>query len=203
MSGIGLALSGLSIASKLTGAGNAAKGFLAAIPKPVWEAIAVLGYALALIALHQHAVHEHDASIISANNAQWQARLNAAAAQMKAKDVEIASMSAQLRKVNDEANQAIAADAAAQRVRGPGKAACPGVSGAAPSASGPQPSSRPGDAPLAQLPGTGGLNLIALPFADTIDFGAEHDSYRAEVTSWRAWYGKLIAAWPKGAAAKP
>jgi hypothetical protein len=32
-------------------------GFLTMIPKPVWEAAAVLGYALALFALHQHAAH--------------------------------------------------------------------------------------------------------------------------------------------------
>src|SRR5206468_1025626 len=105
-----------------------ASDLLSAIPRPVWEALAVLGYVLALYATHQGFAHQHDRALIAANNAQWQHKLDAAAAKVAEGDRQRAALSAQLRKVNDEQNSRIAADAGGLKLRGPGKATCPRLS---------------------------------------------------------------------------
>src|SRR4051812_20894130 len=58
MSGLVAGIGGKNAASPLFGkvksAATKGVGLLATVPKPVWEAIAVVGYVVALIALHQH-----------------------------------------------------------------------------------------------------------------------------------------------------
>lgn len=175
-----------------------ASGLLKAIPRPVWEALAVLGYVLALYATHQRVVHEHDTAIIAANNAQWQHKLDAEAAKVAEGDRQRAALSAQLRKVNDEQNSRIAADAGDLRLRGPGKAACPRLSGvpATPGRSQPQTAG----------PDAAGSSLLAddsaaVPWSWLTDRAEEHDQLRAEVQSWRAWYQQVVSAWPKNTGA--
>src|SRR5690348_11337815 len=151
-------------------AGSAAKSFLSAIPRPVWEALTVLAYVVALFALHQHYVHAHDAKLTASINAEWQRKLDAQVAEIKQKDAQLATISAQLRKANDEANLAIAADARDLRLRGPGKATCPRVSSAPAAAGGHVQTAPAADAPVAPLPDAGGIELIALPFDDATRF---------------------------------
>jgi hypothetical protein len=51
LAGIGAKIAGNALFKK-------GAGFFSAIPKPVWEALAVIGYVLALLALHQHYAHQ-------------------------------------------------------------------------------------------------------------------------------------------------
>lgn len=98
------------------------------------------------------------------------------------------NISTTLKGLNDAKNTRIDSSADALRVRGSGKAACPGNTRLPASSSGHQQPSGTGNAALPQLRDAGGIDLIALPFADTVDFGQEHDRYRAEVLTWREWY---------------
>jgi hypothetical protein len=42
----------------------------------------------------------------------------------------------------------------------------------------------------------------AVPWVWLTDRAEEHDLDRAEVLSWRLWYQKVLAAWPKSEPAK-
>jgi hypothetical protein len=182
---------------KLSPLGN----LLKAIPQQVWQALTILTYLFALIALHQHYSHEHDRALIAANDAKWQARLNAESAALTKTNAKIADMSAQLRKANDEANTRIAGDAGDLRLRGPGAAACPRLPGASAAPGQSQPSSGAGGSAATPLPSD---DLAAVPWDWIVSTGEQADLNRQEVLSWRSWYSQLVAAWPKntGAAAK-
>lgn len=191
-------VAGIGIKTALGSAG----GFLKAIPRQVWIGLAIIAALAGAYFLHGHQVKKHDVVVRSAEDQVWQKKLDAAVAAVKAKDAQLAGISAQLRKANDEANSAIASSAHDIGLLGPGKAACSRVGSVAAAASGPVAPRRPSDAAVAPLPSDGGLDLIGLPFDDALNFGADHDYGRAENLSWRVWYQKLLAAWPKSATAK-
>jgi hypothetical protein len=111
-----------------------------------------------------------------------------AAVEHKAHEQELKdnARAAQLRERNDADNRNITADADDVRVRGPGKAVCPGSVNPAPAASGPVAASRPADAPMAKVPYPEWATLAAVPFNDTTAFAEQCDANRAEVISWRA-----------------
>ena len=90
---------------------------------------------------------------------------------------------AKLRSKNDETNRRISVDADALRVSGAGKAAC--LNTASPRPSGRITPARPADAPMDQVPDGGRAELIALPYADTLDFAEQHDKCLAEAATWR------------------
>jgi hypothetical protein len=194
MSGIGLGLKAASIAAKLSGARSA----LAKVPPKVWYALAAITLLVGGYLYHQHAVHK-------ALNAAYQSGVAAEAAHVEKQAIAIkakadtlnARIASAIRSRNDEENGRIHADAGNLRLLGSGKAACPGNPGFSAAAGQSRPAGRPGDAAVAPLPDAAGIDLIGLPFNDTVSFGEDHDLDRAEVLSWREWYQKLIAAWPK------
>lgn len=200
MAGLGLGLA--TVGERLAGVGGFFKpvgSFLTKIPKPVWEALAVIGYALACYAVHQRAVHEHDQALIAANNAQWQAHIASAAGRIQQQAAQIAADANQLREANDEANSRIAIDAGDLRMRGPGKAVCPGRPVRAAATGQPQPTSPEPDAARPALPAD---DLAAVPWPWLVNRAEEHDSLRAEVLAWRKLYAQIVAMWPKASAPK-
>jgi len=102
-----------------------------------------------------------------------------------------------LKEQNDAQNARIHSAADDLRMRGPGKAACPSNPGLAAAPGRSQQPIGAGNAAVAPVHDSGGISLIALPFADTVDFGEEHDRYRTEAMTWREWYKRLTAIWPK------
>lgn len=175
----------------------AASAFLGKISPKIWLA---LGCAVALVLgvlWHRHEVKATIATAKAEQRADDQKVLNAQAAKIRAQDAQLAAMSSQLRKANDEEHSRIDADAGAVLVRGPGKAVCPGVS-SPPAAPGRPIQAAPEAGPaVAPVPDSGGQQLIALPFAPTVELTKEHDQCLADRRSIDAWYDALVKAWPK------
>lgn len=176
---------------------SAASAFLGKIPPKVWLA---LGCALALllgVLWHHHAIRKHDAALIAANNAQWQARLDALNAKIRAQDAQNAAMASQLRKANDEEHNRIAADAGSVLMHGPGKAVCPRISSPSTPASGSVEITPGSDAPRSSLSAGDGQDLSAVPWNWLVQRAQEHDDLLANEKAWREWYDNLVKAWPK------
>jgi hypothetical protein len=83
----------------------------------------------------------------------------------------------------------------AVRMRGPGKAVCPGLP---PAPGGSQPGSGPVAGGVDRVPYPEWQQLLAMPFDDTISFAKQCDINAAELRHWHSWYLKLVATWPKG-----
>lgn len=125
VAGVGAKVAANALVTKAT-------GLLSAIPKPVWEALAVIGYMLALIALHQHYAR---AAIAAAKIEQKagddkqlqqsvanEAAMRATIATQNAAIADLAAKSTAQQKAASEARQAAqerasAAEAVAQRMR--------------------------------------------------------------------------------------
>lgn len=123
-------------------------------------------------------------------------KLKSANAQIEALNVAIA---ADERKKNDAQAAAIGTHADAVRLRGPGKAVCPGI----PAAPGrPESGSGTVSAGLDRLPYPQWQQLIGVPFDDSVGFAKQCDINAAEVRAWHSWYNRLAAAWPKAVAAR-
>lgn len=110
---------------------KAVVGFLTVIPKPVWEAIAVIGYAAALFALHQQHAHQVVDRAVKAAVAQrdhdWEERVASEHAgalawkvQAEAESIKIATVEKERHDAQVATNAAVARDL---QLRGPGKAA--------------------------------------------------------------------------------
>lgn len=126
------------------------------------------------------------------------AQLASHAVALKAKiDALSASISSTLKEQHDAQDRRIDADANAARMRGPGKAACSGNPGVPATPGGSQQPNRAANAAVDSVPPIQGLDLIGLPFADTIDFAQQHDGFRNEAMTWRQWYARLLSSWPK------
>lgn len=208
MAGIGTGLAALNLAARFPRVASV----FAAIPKPVWEAIAVVGYVLALFALHQHyadaAIARHVQAAIAQRDQQWEKRFadeHAAALRWKAKaDAQAATISTQQRNLNDETQKRLAADAAAVRLRGPGKAAAPaGCRPGSPArisaaTSGHVEATGAGSNAASEVPaGDGSDQWAVVPWGWVVDVVQERDSYAAELTTWHRWYDDEAAAWLK------
>lgn len=191
--------------SGLAGLGVAAGGelspvraFLASVPRWLWIALAVVLAIGGLAWWHFDAVGDAREEGHRAGVAEERARATAQAIEWKGRiDGLTVRFAAKLRKSNDEKLAANARAADDLRLRGPGRAACPGVAGGASAAGGPVSADRPGDAAMAEVPERIGIDLIALPFAPTVDFGEQHDAFRIEAMSWREWYARLVAEWAR------
>lgn len=165
-----------------------------------FRGIPTLAYALLAVAvligmgvgLHVKAVHNAISAAEKRGEDRAYARVEAKALALAAKAQALAT---DLRNRNNETNRRIAADADALRLRGPGRASCPGYP--APAASGHNAPGRPGDAAVDRLPDQERLDLIALPFSGTVAFAEQCDLNRAEVLTWREYSAKLLKAWPK------
>jgi hypothetical protein len=194
MSAIGTGLAALNLAARFP----RAAAVFTAIPKPVWEAIAVLGYLAALVATHQHFAHAAiDRAVTAAiikRDGQWQQRLDQAHAaaltwkgQVETKATTIATLQ---RKLTDEENKRVAADADAARLRGPGKAAAPAGcrpgdrAGPAATADRPDGAAAAGANAGPQMPAADGSGQFALvPWDWLVDVVSEHDQLRNSVAS--------------------
>lgn len=219
MSGIGLGLKVASVAARMAGV----KGMVAKVPTPVWEGFAVLGYALALLLTHQHAVHDHDAALvkttIASRDTLWEQKFKAVDAQaqdLRRKAEQLHANIAQEVKDQHDAQIRSNATIAADLVRGgPGKASAaagcrpvdhPGVPA---TAGGPQQPAAGANAPAAPMPagnGVSGVPVASGPAVLDPDLalvswrwldgqGQQFDDLLAEVVAWRTWHPKEAAAW--------
>lgn len=206
MSGVGAGLAAINLVARFP----RVTGILKTVPKPVWEALAVLGYLAALFALHQHYAHAAiDRAVKAAiehRDGQWKKRLDderAEALAWKGKfDAEVAAKIKLQRKLNDEEVRRIDADRLALRLRGPGKAAAgpgcrpgdhPGLAGLA-GRHEPQPGAA-ADAG-AQMPAGDGPNDWAIvPWNWLTDVVAERDAFRIEAIGWRSRDAMMRGMW--------
>lgn len=192
-----LALGGLNLLKDI---GAVLKRFFAALDVQGWVGVAVAA-GLTFVAFHQWGEARHwkkqsgqFEKLYRADEASFQ-RIAAKATDLKAKtDALTASIAAKLKERNREENDRIAADARDLGLRGPGKAACPGGSGPATTASGHIGPASLADAPGPALPAT---DRAAVPWQWLVTRAQEHDSLLAEVKSWRADDAQLRKVWPK------
>jgi hypothetical protein len=158
------------------------KAFFRQIPGWLWIAM-LIGLAVALgFRAHQNAVKAtFNAGYAAGVIANEQAHI---AAQAKA-DAAATAINSKLRTDNDEENSHIRAAADDLRLRGPGKAACPGVAAASPAAGGRDAGRGAAAAPVAEVSDRERFGFIALPFSAAIAAAEQCDANRAEVLSWR------------------
>jgi hypothetical protein len=181
---------------------TAIPGALRLVPRWVWYALAaVLAWHFALT-WHARQVTAHDRTVIAARDAQWQARFDqmrqSALAWKGEAEVRAANISTLTRKLNDEENRRIAADADGLRVRGPGAATAAGcrpVDRPALPAAGGQPGAQPGPGAHAAAAVPAGDGLAVVPWDWLVDVVEQADGNRAEVLTWHAWYDQQAAAW--------
>lgn len=175
-------------------AGAKASGIFKAIPRWAWYALAAALVLFLIYRWHNGKVEDAYAK----GKADEGARIAAKAFEIKRKADELtASISTALRTRHDEKVRIIYRDADALRLRGPGKAACPGNPGIPRGASG---SAKPiGErvASVAEVPPGERVDLIGLPFAATVSGAEQCDLNRAEAKTWREWYAKQSEAWQK------
>jgi hypothetical protein len=100
-------------------------------------------------------------------------------------------IAADIREKNDEENRRIAGDADTLRVSGPGRSR---VACAPAAAGGHQPANGKPDVAGPQMPAT---DSAAVPWPWLVQRAEQADLNRAEVLSWRDWYQRLLAQWPK------
>jgi hypothetical protein len=194
-----LALGGLNILKLI---GGAIASFFRALNVQGWIGLGV-ALLLGFLLLQQHGETRHWHKQSDQFEKLYRGELaNEARIAKQARDLKrsidtlTANISQTMRDWNNAENRRIASSADTVRVLGPGKAICPGGPVIAAGAGGPQSARGPGDASVAQVPSGERVDLIALPFAPTVDFAEQHDLNRAEVLTWREWYRKLLAAWP-------
>jgi hypothetical protein len=172
--------------------------FLKSIPAGVWKVVAIVAAVVGLFLLHQHIAHK---AIAAAEKRGSDAAYTHVAEQAQKLTSRANALNGKLAKAfqekNREENSRIARAADDLRLRGPGAARCTAFPGLSAAARGSQSSDRSGDASVAGLRNEERTDLIALPFAPTIDFGEQHDGFRAEAISWRGWYATFMAEWAK------
>lgn len=180
-------------------------GLLSEIPQPVWEALTVVGYVLAFVALHWH---YEKAALKAADERGYERRASEDAdalveLQKRARGAEALAtqISQATRTKNDADNASIHAAAGSLLAHGPGAARC-GLVGhsVVPAASG-EPRAvdhQPTDATGALLPGDDGqANLAAVPWNWLVGRSEQCDLDRAEALAWRDWYMRQAAAWER------
>ena len=171
------------------------KAAIGRIPRGVWIAVAVVAILLVGSCVHKRKVKAFGDERYAAGVAYEQARLEAKAKAIKAKaDAASAKITEKLRTKHDETVTVIYRDADALRLRGPGKAACPGYPGVSSGPSGSNAASGRPDVAGDRLPVE---DRIALPFAWTVDNAERCDLNRAEVLTWREWHRQQSEAWAK------
>jgi hypothetical protein len=184
-----------AIGLKLLGIGSAVKRGWGMVPERLKLILLAVVLAVILGFVHQIYAHRQAAKHYHAGYVQAQAddaakakklkdQLDAATA--KIAQLERNRLNADITRINRGADTVL--------MRGPGKAVCPGSS---PATGGHQALAGAGNAEVAGVPPSGGVDLIALPFPDTVAFGRQCDINGAENASWHRWYDALVKAWPK------
>jgi hypothetical protein len=181
-------------------------GFLASVPKPVWEGFTVVAYVLALLFLHQHYAN---AALKAADAAGYQRRADEdakaiveLAAKVRTTDAQLAAIATNQRNHADEENRRTNADADALLVRGPGKATAPVCGGPVANsrvpaaASGPQPANRTAQDTGALLPGGDGqADRTIVSWRWLVGTIRQCDLDRTEALSWRNDYQARAKVW--------
>ncbi len=163
--------------------------FLKSLPWQVWLALAVAAAVFFGVRYHNGAVEDARKAGDKAGYARASGEFVEKLRKIEAKANDIAAIA---RKKNDEEARSIAGRADDLRMRGAGKASCPGAVPAAPARRPNAPGGQP-LAPLDQVPDGTGDDIIGLPFAATVAGAEVCDLNRAEVLSWREWHKKLSA----------
>jgi hypothetical protein len=172
---------------------------------PRWVWLCVLGAVLVLVLSWLHGVQvgrslkaAREQGAASANQA-WQERFDAMrlAAEGWKREAEARqnriSEEEQLR--HEAESRATASRADSLRVRGPGKAACPGPvdrSGVSEASGGPAQPASAEDGAGGGVPGAN--RLAAVPWGWLVDKAEACDVMRSEVTAWRSWYEREAAS---------
>jgi hypothetical protein len=170
------------------GIGAKILGFFGGVPRWVYIALAVAALIGSGLYLHHRAVKSAYDTAYKAGGDAEAARVEKAAKKLEQR---AAALTAKIRSKNDETNRRISADADDLRLRGSGKAACPGASSAA--AVRYVAAGRTTDAAVGEVPDPQRVDLIAMPFADAISFAEQHDQFRAKVLSVIEQHDKLAA----------
>jgi hypothetical protein len=176
-------------------AGKAALSWLS--HASLWQLVS-LGLAALFIVQHfQFVSARHSAAKWEKVSAQYKVQLDTETEKNKAAEKQTAQISKQLKDRTDEENRRIAGDADTLRLRGPGKAVCPPVSGA------------PGEHQQA-TPDTNvaGPSLptderAAVPWNWLVQRAQEHDELLNENKAWRDWHDQVLKVWPKTTEARP
>lgn len=168
---------------------------LKSIPRQVWIAIAAVAILLVGSCVHKRAVIKYGKEQYAAGVKAEGDRIADEAKRMKARiDAQSAQISQLLKDKNDAQNRAIARSADDLRLRGPGKAICPGHSSLPASPGESIAPSWSGNAATGQVPGG---EWGAVPWGWFLDSAERCDLNRAEVLAWREWYAKQSEAWAK------
>lgn len=197
-----LAIIGKALLGAIRSIGKALAAFLGKLNAQGWLGLAGC-ILLGILTLHQWGEARHwkkqsaQYEKLYRGELDHQARIAKQATDLKAKiEALTAHISATLKEWTNAQNRRIAGAADDLRVLGPGKAACPGNSGIAPSAGGRVATSGTGDAAGPQMPVA---DRAGVPWQWLVDRAEQCDLNRTEVLSWREWHAKLLEAWPKQA----
>lgn len=187
---------------------TAIRAGLGLVPRWIWLLLAAAFVYHFALSWHAAQVKAHDQTVITARDAAWQKRLadeRAAAIAWKGRfDAQLAEISRLQRKVTDEQNRRIAADATALRLRGAGAAAAPAncrpgaAAGLAGVASGhvAQPGAA-ADAPAAMPAGDGSGQWAIVPWNWLVDVVSERDAFRVEALGWRSYDAMVAGVWKR------
>lgn len=186
------------------------------VPRWAWIALAAAALLIGGYFWHQHKAHAAiDTAVkaavtaaIQTRDQQWQKRLNTAhsdALAWKGKfDAEVTKAVKLQRKLTDEENRRIDADAGALRLRGPGHAAAPancrpGDHSGLPGIAG-RHDPQPGAAANArtEVPaGDGADQWAVVPWNWAVDVVSERDAFRVEAIAWRGWHATIAGMWER------
>lgn len=180
---------------------EAAKSFFKSLDGQGWVGLAVsLGLTVCVLHFIGEARHWHKQSnrFEALHNAELahDASIAKQAVDLKnSVDALTSSVTNVLKERADAQNARIAADAAALRLRGPGKATCPGntVIAGAPVRSEPSASTNAGS----PLPAD---DRAAVPWSWLVNVIEEHDQMRSKLQAVEDQHAQLEKAWPKGTA---
>lgn len=187
-------LPAIAIGAKLLGARKALKR----VPRKVWITLAVVA-AVVLAGWLAHRWHAGKVEAFgneryAAGYAQARGEIEALRQQINRRNAELA---AALRSKHDEQIRRNSADADALRLRGPGRAACASAFYIPAAAGRHDGAGRPADAAVGDVRSEQREPLVGLPFAPTVAFAEQHDNFRTEALSWRAWHFQFTTEWEK------
>jgi hypothetical protein len=197
-------VAGLGVKAAESAALDRTTGIISIVPKPVWEALAVIGYAAALLFLHQHYAHAAISAADKAGYARAKEQDAKALDDLKKRAAAAitngAAISQDTRSKNDAQAADIRSTAGALSVRGPGAARCGCVDHSAVPAASSQPiaADRQSDAAGSAVSAADRATDVAgVPWQWLVGRAEQCDLDRAESLSWRDWYAREAAEWAK------
>lgn len=173
----------------------ALRALLGRVPKQVWLVLAVVALLAVGVLWHGHKVHQTIAAAEKRGADAEAKRIEAKALELKRKaDALNAKISAELRSRSDEEARRIAASADTLRLSGPGLARCPRNPGVPAGPGKPVAATGRPDAAGSEMPSG---DSAAVPWGWLVGRAEQCDLNRSEVLTWREWYDRTVAGWPK------